>query len=93
VKTKEEIELIINNSRELGCPWVEVDGVKYPTIKVSKPVHVDEPDNPEIASGPGAEFTDEEILFYATPFFDELQEAKEIKLKHAEEEREFRGTV
>lgn len=93
MKTKEEIELIISSARALGCPWVEVDNVKYPTTKVSTPIHVDEPENPEIASGPGAEFTDEEILFYATPFFDELQEAKNLKLKHEEEERKFRGTV
>lgn len=92
MRTKEELQALFQLARDNGCPWIEVDGVKLPVPEV-KAEPVGDPVSPEIPSDPSAEYTDEEILFYSTPYFDELQKIKEEKKKHAEEESEFRKSL
>lgn len=93
MRSREEIQGLFQMARENDCPWIEVDGVKFPVPKIKIEAAPSEPESPEIAGGPGAEYTDEEILFYSTPYFDEIQSDKNAKKKHAEEERQFRSTT
>ena len=81
----EDLKALIDQAKLLGIECVEVEGVKY-TIRAETQILPSEvPDlEPKDIVAPGFdEPTDEEILYWATPYYDELQERK----KHREETR------
>jgi hypothetical protein len=91
MKTKQEIEELFELAREMRVPWVEFDGIKMPVPQSVANTATPAPEkSPELASGPGHEFTDEEILFWSTPYFDEMQAVKELREKHAQEAKNLK---
>lgn len=88
--TKEDRIQLIEEARILGMKTVTIDGVVYEFEK-----EVLKPNKPELSSkeiedlmkalNPLSEYTDQELLYYSTPFFDELQLRKEHQKKLKEE--------
>jgi hypothetical protein len=76
---------LIAEARELGCTEITIEGVKYgigPAPKAIAPPITDEEAKDLIkAISPFDEMSDQEILYFSTPYYDELQENKK---KHAE---------
>lgn len=79
----EEIKTILKNARECGCPTVIIDGVKYELAaaeEAPKPKDVPEVDPEDLVKPISVldDLTNEELLYWATPYFDQLQEQKRI---------------
>lgn len=85
MRTREDLQLLFEVARENECPWIEVDGVKMAVPK-KQAQSLQDPVTPNIPSDPSAEYSDDEILFYSTPYFDELQALKEEKKKREDDE-------
>ena len=83
MKTFEEITLIINHARSCQLEKVEIDGVVYYTKQTvveakSQPIPADV--KPEDIMAPMSVFDEpdeEELLYWSTPYWDELQAKKE----------------
>lgn len=73
-------------------PWVEVDGIKIP-VPQEEIVSNDEQQTKEMkmAYNPEPELTDEEVLYYATPYFDELQTRKKAQIESKHLDEDLRG--
>lgn len=94
MRSKDEIQALLSMARENGLPWIEVDGVKMPVPAIQPEPQLDkngQPITPEISLDPSSEYTDEEILFWSSPYFDELQDIKAEKEKHLAAERAERN--
>ena len=82
--TKEQRLELINEAKEIGLKSITIDDVVY-EFGESKPAEVEiVPIDPELFARKIAEetFTDEEILYYASPYYDELQEKKKKHEEH-----------
>jgi len=86
-KLKEALEF----ARENGLTSFEFQGVKFDVPPKSDPPPVDDGKDIPQPETPFDKLTEEEILFWSTPTFDELIEAKEMRNKELEEERASRG--
>lgn len=78
----EEIKQILKTARECGCPNVVIDGVKYElttpeAVKAAQEVPELKPEDIVKPMSVLDEITEQEMLYWAVPFFDEIQEAKE----------------
>ena len=90
----EEIIKILEKAKELGISTIKVDGLEAHS-DTERPqeksmTEIDDKDLMALVS-PLDDFTEEEMLYYATPYFDELQEKKEAMKKQKKEEDELRG--
>lgn len=86
----EDLQKLFTIARENGCPWIEVEGVRFPVPKATAaPSKVTEA--PQLFTDPASAMSDEEVLFWSCPHYDEIQREKEDKKKHAEETRLTRG--
>lgn len=90
MRSPEEMKALFEMARENSLPWIEVDGVKMPIPAAPRDPSA-EPASPEISLDPCAGYTDEEILFWSTPRFDELEAIKEEKKKHLDGENAERN--
>ena len=91
MKTKDELKEIIDNAREFGMAQVEVDGVKYHINPItSTPFCHPVPElKPEDIIKPLSVLDDmdeDEILYWSSPFYDEIQTNKELQLQARKEE-------
>ncbi len=82
MKTKEEIASILAQAKEMGMESVEVDGVKYTlgAHPVTKQLGFPQELKPEEMVTPLSvldEYTEEEILYWSSGYFDDLQARKE----------------
>jgi hypothetical protein len=87
--THAELVALLTNAKALGLTEMTIDGNRY-IFETSKPVEAIRkpqtvPDvKPEELVKPLSTFdepTDDEVLFYATPYYDELQAQKAEKAK------------
>lgn len=72
----------IEEARSLGIKAITIDGVTYdltPMAVQPQPTELAEEDYKELIKKltDDSEYTSDEIQFYATPYFDELQAIKE----------------
>lgn len=92
-KTPEEIAALVALARAQGCGSVEVDGLKF-ELATQQPATgpVPEREAQEIVAPLSAldEYSDEEILYYSTSYFDELQKRKEAHKHKLAEETELK---
>jgi hypothetical protein len=91
--TAQEIMAVMEKAKELGTQSLEVEGVKISfekgfRPKADLPMTTEVPLN-EVFKGSSVwdEMSDEELLYYATPYYDELQEKKKAHAQKLEEER------
>jgi hypothetical protein len=82
MKTKEEIAAIIQQSRELGVTSVVIDDVRYDigSVIVAKG-EVQEMKAEDIIAPMSVfeELTDEDVLYWSSGYYDELQSKKRVK--------------
>lgn len=84
---REKITEAITFAREMNLKSIEVDGIKF-DVPPSAADTVEALDDQELAKALDImdDLTDDEILYWATPYFDELQAEKEIKKQQALEQ-------
>ncbi len=87
---KEKLKMALEFAKENGLRFVEVEG-----IKIYVPEDQVIGDVPEISAddlmkpvGPFDDLSEEEILFYATPYFEELQAKKAMQKERKERPNE-----
>lgn len=91
---KAKLQLAIEVAKEMQAPWVEVDGIKIPLVELKvHDVELEVQTEDELKRVMAAiedEYTDEEIMYYATPHFDELQEKKKARHEALLKEKEVK---
>lgn len=97
MKTKEEIKEMIEVARALSLESIEIDGMKFTLGNQvqPKPAYVEELKPEEMVKPLSVldEYTDEEVLYWASSYFDELQMKKEAQTKQKLEDDELRKAV
>lgn len=92
-KLKEAIEF----ARANGLKSIEVDGIKMEVLPLQQTIEVNLQTDDELkrafANDPFEDMTEEEILFYSTPYFQELQEKKKQKQDALLSEQQVRDEV
>ena len=95
--TADEIIKIMERAKELGISSVKVEGLEatmaIPNIeeKTQEPAEViDDKDLVALAS-PFDELTEEELMYWSTPYFDELQENKRHMAEQRQKDEATRG--
>lgn len=90
---KQKLKEALEFAKENGLPSIEVDGVKITVPKEEIKLEVPELKTEEIVKFPNPldEMSEDEITFYATPYYDELQAKKQKKLEQQTLEEQVRG--
>lgn len=89
---------LLKEAIELGLKSIELDGVKYeigqysPNIE-QKPVSEEESKAllKALTSTPLDELTEDEVLYYATPYYDQLQEQKKLRQQQEQDKGAING--
>ena len=92
--TKEERIELIKEAKELGLKSIEIDGVKYDLGETKPIAEVQELSEDQVKSlftdtKVLDEMSDDEILYYATPYYDVLQHEKKLQ----EEQRKLKKEI
>ena len=83
--TKEQRIELIKEAKELGLKSVEIDGVKYdlgePAPQPKEAIELTEDQAKAMFTDTKVldEMSDDEVLFYSTPYYDQLQHEKRTK--------------
>lgn len=80
MKTKQQIQKVLDIAKSNGCKTVEIDGIKFDlTQNTSVSTEVKELKAEEIINPMSIldDLSEDEILYYSTPYYDELQAKKE----------------
>lgn len=80
-------KLLIEEARELGCKSITFDGITYEIGKVQA---VQEPQEVKFEDLVPKEDPDE-ILYWATPWYDHIQEEKKLKEQQLKEHEATNG--
>ena len=88
---KQKLESAMEFAREHGLPWIEIDGVKMPVTPVQPPQIEISEEAMKAIYNPVPEFDDEDVLYWATPYYDELQEKKKLKLEQLKIKEDLNG--
>ena len=88
MKSAKRLAELIETARAMNIPKIEIDGVTYHLLAPVQPALEPVKSVPELKAEdlvvPESVFdnlSDEEILYYASAYYDELQAAKEAKSK------------
>lgn len=86
--TKTKRTALIKEARELGLKSIEIDGVTYnfddPKSKTVPTLEAKDIVNPMSALD---DLSEDEILYYATPYYDEMQHNKKIREQQLKDEQ------
>lgn len=90
---KEKLKSALEFAKENKIKSIEVDGIRIEvpqdlTVEFSSDRKFEELLKP---LSPFDEMTEEEILYYATPYYDELQAKKKAKQEKIKEEQQVRN--
>jgi len=88
---KEKLKEALEFARENDLAWIEIDGIKMDVPKAMLPAST-EADEKALKAfyNPEPEYTDEEILYYATPYFEELRAKKQEQLENQKTDKDLR---
>lgn len=87
--TKQERLEIINDAKEMGLTSVTIDGVKYEwsvTSRAYGPVLDTDASDLIKEMSPFDGLSEEDILYWSSPYYDQIQADKDLKAKHAKEQ-------
>lgn len=88
---------LLQEAKELGMKSIEIDGVKYElpstTYVEQKPISEEESKAllKALTSNPLDELSEDEVLYYATPYYDELQTQKKLKQQQEQDKGALNG--
>lgn len=94
--TKEERLELIKEAKELGLKAIEIEGVRF-ELGEAKPVNNAIPLTEEQAKAMFTdsmvldEMSDDEILYYSTPYYDQLQHEKKLKEEQKKLKEDLNG--
>lgn len=94
-----EILQVMEKAKELGLKHVKMDGFEasFDDLKQEVPTHIvqnPEPVTDESSFKHGSildEITEDEVKYWSTPYYDEIQAQKELHKKQLEEEAQKNG--
>jgi hypothetical protein len=91
MKTPDEVAAIIDNAKRIGVQSVEIDGIKYDLMAKNIPVKTESANfvdlkAEDILRPMKEEITEEELKYWSTPYYDILQQEKELKAQHIKDE-------
>lgn len=89
--TKEERIELIKEAKELGLKAVTIEGVTYEFGEVTPTPHViteEEAEESYTALSVLDDLSEDEIKYYATPYFDEIQHNKKIREQQLKDKTE-----
>lgn len=88
---KEKLKEAIAFARENHLSCIEVEGIKMTLADL--PMDLEPNDGKDIPQPltPYDNLSDEEVTFWSTNYFDDLQVKKELKKQHQEESEQTRG--
>lgn len=83
---KEKLREALEFARENGLLSIEIDGIKMevPPIKAEEPVQENDIAQPKT---PYDDMDDDEILFWSTPYYEELQDKREQHAQKLKDEQ------
>lgn len=89
---KDDLKAALEFARDNKLKSIEVNGVKFdvPETIVDEPV--DSKDLPP-SETPYDNLSDEEVLFWATPYYDELEQMREAHKQKLEDEKNGRDDL
>lgn len=90
MKLEDKLALIAE-ARLLGATAITIENIKYdigPEIKekIIEPISDQDAKSLIMPASIFDEMTEEEVLFYHSPYYDELQQKKKLQLEHKENE-------
>lgn len=92
---REKLKEAIDFARENGLKSICIDGVTMEIGEIKEPKHepreLTEDEIKKLARAAGEPMSEEEILYYSTPYYDELQARKKAKEDAAKETMDLRG--
>jgi hypothetical protein len=88
---KEKLQAAFDFARMNNIPWIEIDGIKMPVPEKTEIVADVSEAAMNAAYNPEPQFSDEEIMYYATPYFEELQEKKRIRSEQLKTKEDLDG--
>lgn len=98
--TSDEIIRVMERAAELGVTELQFKGVKLkmayksevqkPKVMADDATELSDKELAELFKPAIEEMTPEEILYYATPHFDELQAQKQVRLEQSELAKELK---
>lgn len=92
---REKLKDAIDFARENGLKSICIDGVAMEIGEIKEPKHepreLTEDEIKKLARAAGEPMSEEEILYYSTPYYDELQARKKAKEEAAKETMDLRG--
>jgi hypothetical protein len=97
--TAAEVKELMDKAKELGLSHIKVEGFEASlTAPKAEPapaptVELSDDEIKALVSQPSPfdDLSEEEILYFATPYFDELQAQKEARAQELKEEEALRG--
>lgn len=96
--TKFKRQELLKEAKELGLKSIEIDGVRYELGETTsnveqKPISEEESKAllKALTSTPLDELTEDEVLYYATPYYDELQHQKKLKQQQDQDKGALNG--
>lgn len=98
MRTKEQFLEIIEQAKELHLEAVEMEGIKYylgstSKLKLLGPVEEQKPEDIVKPLSSFEELTDEEVLYYSSPYYDVLKAEKEAKTKQKQQDDELKEEI
>lgn len=92
---RQKLKEAIDFARENHLTSIEIDGVRMEIGEIKEPKHepreLTEDEIKKLARAAGEPMSEEEILYYSTPYYDELQARKKAKEEAAKETMDLRG--
>jgi hypothetical protein len=84
---------LIAEARELGISEMVIEGVTYKLGHTPKPVEMTEADlkNAVKFQSPLDDLSDDEVLYYHSSYFDELQEQKQLRKEQIKNKEDING--
>lgn len=87
-RTKKQIRDIIEEAKEIGAAYVVIDGVQYVFSDNAKSKHVPDTKAEDLIKQLSTfeEPSDEEVLYWSSPYYDELESKKKHKAQLEKEQ-------
>lgn len=87
----ERIKQLLEFARENGVSEIECDGVKFKVGPKPEAIPFDDGRDIVQPKTPFDDLNDEDVLFWSTPTYDELQTKKQLQEAHAKETQDVKN--
>jgi len=85
---KQKLKDALEFAKDNGLESIEVDGIKFSVPNAQEPTQENDITQPIT---PYDHISDEEVLYWSTGYYDEMQSIKELQLEQKKETEELNG--